>query len=219
MTVAETLDGRDTDTAHRRRMAMVAAGLGSAHSALTRVREDLGVQAAMAEAGRLLTDTLRSGGRILACGNGGSLCDAMHFAEELTGNFRRRRRPLAAMALTDAAHLTCVANDYDFEHVFARAVGAWGRAGDVLVAMSASGRSPNILAAAEAARDLGIRTIALTGRAGSPLAEVADLEVATVGGGKWADRAQELHGIVLHLWVELIEAELLDEGDFEDRAG
>ena len=117
----------------------------------------------------MLADTFAAGGRAYSCGNGGSMCDAMHFAEELTGRFRDNRPGYAAMAIADPSHLSCVGNDYGYEQVFARFVEAHGRAGDVLLAISTSGTSRNVVAAAQAARRLGVRVIALTGRAGTPL--------------------------------------------------
>jgi D-sedoheptulose 7-phosphate isomerase len=132
------------------------------------------------------------------------MCDAMHFAEELTGRFRRDRRPLAALAISDPGHLTCTANDFGYPEVFARFVQAHGRAGDVLLAISTSGSSANVLAAAEAARERSMPVIALTGRPGSPLARLAQVEVCTPA-GRFADRVQELHIKVIHVLIELVE--------------
>jgi len=132
------------------------------------------------------------------------MCDAMHFAEELTGRFRRDRRPLAALAISDPGHLTCTANDFGYEQVFARFVRAHGRAGDVLVAISTSGASANVLAAAEAARELAMPVISLTGRPGSPLGRLAQVDVCTPA-GRFSDRVQELHIKVIHVLIELVE--------------
>lgn len=161
-------------------------------------------------AGSLLTTTFESRGRVYSCGNGGSLCDAMHFAEELTGRYRKNRMGLAAVAISDPSHLTCAANDFGYEHVFSRYIEAHGRAGDCLVALSTSGTSANVLKAAEMARTLGVKTIALTGRPGSPLEQMADVCICTAG-GEYADRIQELHIKVLHILIELIERHFFPE--------
>ena len=154
-----------------------------------------------------LSDRLASGGRILTCGNGGSMCDAMHMAEELSGRFRHDRRAFAAQAISDPAHLTCVANDYGFEEVFSRGVEAWGREGDVLVAFSTSGNSPNVLRAAAAARARAMSVIGLLGRDGGPLAGLCDLSVVVPGTS--SDRIQEVHIKIVHLLIEAIERRLV----------
>ena len=161
----------------------------------------------IAAAGALLAETFAAGGRAYSCGNGGSMCDAMHFAEELTGRFRDNRPGYAALAISDASHLSCVGNDYGYEHVFARFIEAHGRAGDVLLAISTSGRSKNVLAAVHAARQRGMKVIGLTGRRGTPLAESADIEIVTAA-GRYADRVQELHIKVIHILIELVERKL-----------
>lgn len=163
------------------------------------------------QAADLLAESLAEGGKILACGNGGSACDAMHFCEELTGRYRQDRSPLAAISLTDPGHLTCVANDYGFEEVFVRGVRALGRQGDVLVALSTSGNSPNIVRATEAATELGLRTIGLLGKDGGSLAGACDLEWIVPGvpaHAPTADRIQEIHMLILHTLVEGIEHRL-----------
>lgn len=159
-------------------------------------------QAALA----VLVDRLRRGGKVMVCGNGGSACDAAHFAEELTGRFRADRPPIAAMACTDAGHITCVANDYGFEQVFARWVTGLGRPDDVLVVLSTSGNSPNLLRAVEAAGRAGMTTVALTGRGGGELRGRCTHEL--VFPGATSDRIQELHMLVLHAWCEEIERSL-----------
>lgn len=149
---------------------------------------------------------LRSGRKVLVCGNGGSLCDAAHFAEELTGRFRKDRRPLAAIACADAGHITCVANDYGFEEVFARWVRALGQSGDALIVLSTSGNSENCLRAAAAGKELGLKTCALLGRGGGKLRGKCDLEIVVPG--ETSDRIQELHMLILHAVVEGVEATL-----------
>ena len=153
-----------------------------------------------------LAETLGGGGKVLACGNGGSACDAMHFCEELTGRFRADRPPLAAIACVDPGHLTCVGNDYGFEEVFSRWVRALGRRGDCLVLLSTSGNSENVVRAAAAAREGGLRTIALLGRDGGRLAGACEIE--WVIDGVTADRIQEVHMVILHALIEGVEARL-----------
>lgn len=153
-----------------------------------------------------LAACLRSGGKILICGNGGSLCDAAHFAEELTGRFRSDRRPLAAIACADPGHITCTANDYGFEFIFSRWVEGLGKPGDILIVLSTSGNSPNILRAVEAARSGGLTSVALLGKGGGTLRGKCTHEMIVPG--ETSDRIQELHMLILHAWVEGIEARL-----------
>jgi D-sedoheptulose 7-phosphate isomerase len=155
----------------------------------------------------LLLDAFAGSGRAFSCGNGGSMCDAMHFAEELTGRFRKDRAGIAAMAISDPGHLTCVANDFGYDQVFSRFIEAHGRQGDVLLAISTSGRSASVLNAAKAARALGMRVIGLVGRPDSELAELSDVCICTPG-GSFADRVQELHIKVIHILIELVERRL-----------
>ena len=164
----------------------------------------------VADVGALMASTLRQGGRIFSCGNGGSLCDAMHFAEELSGKYRNNRKALAAVAIADSGHLSCTANDYGYEFVFSRYLEAHGRPGDILLAISTSGKSPNVLEAAKQARALGMKVVALTGVSQNPLASMVDLQIATPA-GKFADRVQELHIKVIHILIELIERDLFPE--------
>jgi D-sedoheptulose 7-phosphate isomerase len=183
------------------------AALTEARSALDNLTADHAALDAIAEAAALFVAAFRNRGRAFSCGNGGSMSDAMHFAEELTGRYRRDRAPLPATAISDPAHMSCVANDFGFGAVFSRYVEAHGRAGDVLLAISTSGKSPNVLAAAEVARQAGMRVIALVGAPQSPLAALADVCICTPGGA-YADRVQELHIKVIHILLELIEREL-----------
>jgi D-sedoheptulose 7-phosphate isomerase len=186
---------------------LVRAALAEAASALEKLLANDATQSAVAQAGGWIAESLRAGGRVLSCGNGGSMCDAMHFAEELTGRFRNDRPGYAALAIADASHMSCVGNDYGFDQVFSRYVQAHGRAGDVLLAISTSGGSINVLGAVRAARAAGMRVIGLTGRADSELARVADLTICTPG-GRYADRVQELHIKVIHILIELVEHHL-----------
>lgn len=185
----------------------VRNALVEAAASLERLIGDGAAIAAISAAGDLLASTFTAGGRAFSCGNGGSMCDAMHFAEELTGRFRDNRPGYAALAISDPGHLSCVANDYGYEQVFARFVEAHGRAGDLLLAISTSGTSRNVVAAALAAKQRKMKVIALTGRPGTPLAELADIAIVTVG-GLYADRVQELHIKVIHILIELVERRL-----------
>lgn len=155
----------------------------------------------------IMADCLRSGGKIMSCGNGGSLCDATHFAEELTGRFRSDRRPLSAMAINDPAYLTCTSNDFCFEDVFARWVEAFGKAGDVLLAITTSGRSENVIRAAKAARALGMKVVTLTSEGDSPIKELSDVCIQAPR-APHSDRIQEIHIKVIHITIEALEKEL-----------
>jgi D-sedoheptulose 7-phosphate isomerase len=148
--------------------------------------------------------SIQGGGKIISCGNGGSLCDAMHFAEELSGRYRENRRALPALACSDASHMSCVGNDYGYDQVFARFIEALGKPGDVLLAISTSGRSANVVAAAEVARKNGMVVVGLTGKDGGPLAALCDFEVRVPWHG-YADRIQEIHIKVIHGWIDAIE--------------
>lgn len=152
---------------------------------------------------------LRAGGRLLSCGNGGSMCDAMHFAEELSGRFRDDRPALSALSLSDPGHLSCVANDYGFEQVFSRAVEAHGRPGDVLLGITTSGNSPNVLRAAEAARARGMKVFGLLGKGGGAM--VGRCDRALVVPSTTTDRIQEIHIKFVHVLIEGIERRLFPQ--------
>ena len=155
----------------------------------------------------VLAESLSSGGKVMSCGNGGSLCDATHFAEELTGRFRNGRRPLPAMSINDPAYFTCVGNDFSFNEIFQRWVEAFGNPGDVLLAISTSGTSGNVLKAAEAARKIGMKVIALTSIKGKPLADAADVAVQAPD-APHSDRIQEIHIKVIHIMIEALEKKM-----------
>ena len=182
----------------------IRESLNEAKAALDALAANEQTLAAIARAAEMLIGTFKAGGRAYACGNGGSMSDAMHFAEELTGRFRDDRPGLPAIAISDPGHLTCVANDFGYEHVFSRFIEGHGRAGDCLLAISTSGRSPNVLAAARAAKKLKMTVIALTGKTGTELEKLADIGIGTPG-GNYSDRAQELHIKVIHILIELVE--------------
>lgn len=183
---------------------LIRAELTEARTVLDRFLADDTNLARIAQAAEVLAASLNGGGKILTCGNGGSLCDAQHFAEELSGRYRLDRPALAAIALTEASHMSCVANDYGFEFVFSRFVQALGRPGDMLLAISTSGNSPNILNAATAARAAGMQVISLTGKDGGQLAALSDVEIRVPHSG-FADRIQEVHIKVIHILILLIE--------------
>ena len=155
-------------------------------------------------AAQLIIESLTNGGTIFSCGNGGSMCDAMHFAEELTGRYRQNRRGHAAVAISDPSHISCVANDFGYEFIFSRYLESHAKAGDVLIGISTSGTSKNVVEAAKAAKKLGVKAIILSGRAANELESLADVYVCTKG-GDYADRVQELHIKTLHIFIELVE--------------
>lgn len=155
-------------------------------------------------AGTLMVRSLQSGGKIMSCGNGGSMCDAMHFAEELTGRYRDNRPALAAISISDASHIACVGNDYGYDFIFSRYLEAVGREGDVLLAISTSGNSKNVLKAIEVAKEKGIAVIGLTGKDGGAMAALCDIEIRAPH-SKYADRAQEIHIKVIHSLIDYIE--------------
>lgn len=156
------------------------------------------------KAAQLMAVSLQKGGKLLSCGNGGSHCDAMHFAEELTGKYREERMPLAAIAIADPTYMSCTANDYGFDKVFSRFLRALGQKDDVLLAISTSGNSANVLRAAELARQTGITVVALTGKDGGKLVELADVEIRVQHSG-YADRIQEVHIKIIHILIQRIE--------------
>lgn len=160
-------------------------------------------------AAQLMSDAINDGGKIFSCGNGGSHCDAMHFAEELTGRYRENRKALPAIAISDSSHISCVSNDFGFDYVFSRYIEGLGKEGDVLLCISTSGNSKNILRAAEMARQKKISVVALTGKNGGELADLVDVEIRVPHNG-YADRIQEIHIKVIHILIQLIEKQTID---------
>ncbi|RLC51545.1 MAG: phosphoheptose isomerase [Candidatus Cloacimonadota bacterium] len=158
---------------------------------------------------RQIAETFEKGNKVLICGNGGSLADATHFAEEFTGKFRDERKPLPVIALNDAAHITCTANDFGFEHIFERSVEAFGKPNDVLIVLSTSGNSKNILLAVQKAKKIGMRTVALLGKNGGKTAGKCELEL--IVNGQFSDRIQEIHMMTLHIIIEIVERLLFPE--------
>lgn len=161
-------------------------------------------------AANLISRSIKGGGKVVACGNGGSHCDAMHFAEELTGRYRDNRKALPAICISDPSHLSCVSNDYGYEFVFSRYIEALGNKGDVLLGISTSGNSVNVIKAAQAAKEKGMSVIILSGKDGGKLAPLADVEIRVPHLG-YADRIQEVHIKIIHILILLIEKEVLSQ--------
>jgi len=159
------------------------------------------------EAGNYMAEAIAASGKIISCGNGGSMCDAMHFAEELSGRYRENRPGMAALSISDPSHLSCVANDFGYDHVFERYVEALGQPGDVLLAISTSGNSKNVLLAIDAAKKKGMKVVGLTGKDGGKMAGVCDVEIRAPY-APYADRAQEIHIKVIHTLIDHIETKL-----------
>ena len=160
------------------------------------------------EAGDILVDSFKKEGKAISCGNGGSMCDAMHFAEELTGRYKENRPAMAALSISDPSHLSCVSNDYGYEYVFSRFIEGVGNKNDVLLAISTSGNSKNVINAIKAAKEKGMKTIALTGKDGGEIATICDVEIRAPY-SKYADRAQEIHIKIIHSLIDYVERNYL----------
>lgn len=163
---------------------------------------------AIQQAAILVADSFKQGGKVLSCGNGGSHCDAMHFAEELTGRFRDNRPSYPAIAISDVSHISCVGNDYGFDYIFSRYVEGVGNKGDVLLGISTSGNSTNVIKAIEAAKQKGMKIITLTGKDGGKMNGLADVDIRVPHFG-YADRVQEIHIKIIHILILLIEKEMI----------
>lgn len=204
----QTGEGRSRATAIRAGLypSRMLESLKAASRVLEQFATDPASSTAIEAVATLVADRIGAGSKVLICGNGGSLADAVHFAEELTGRFRADRPALPAIAIAEPGHLTCTANDYGFEQVFSRGVEALGKPGDVLILLSTSGNSANIVNAATAARALGLHTVALLGKGGGKLNGVCELQI--IAPGQTADRIQEIHMLALHIIVERIEVKM-----------
>jgi D-sedoheptulose 7-phosphate isomerase len=191
---------------HFRHMKQIADHFTEALEILQKFNTDANFQK-ISEAGTILTNALLAGNKIISCGNGGSMCDAMHFAEELTGRYRDDRKSIAAISISDPSHITCVGNDYGFEFIFSRFVEGVGQPGDVLLGISTSGNSKNVLRAIETAKEKGMKVIGLTGKDGGVMAELCDVEIRAPH-SPYADRAQEIHIKIIHSLIDFIESEI-----------
>ncbi|CDH06362.1 D-sedoheptulose 7-phosphate isomerase [Xenorhabdus bovienii str. oregonense] len=189
---------------------LIRSELSEAADTLAKFLNDDANIDAIQQAAVLLADSFKAGGKVLSCGNGGSHCDAMHFAEELTGRYRENRPGYPGIAISDPSHLSCVSNDFGYDYVFSRYLEAVGQKGDVLLGISTSGNSGNIIKAIEAARAKGMKVITLTGKDGGKMAGRADVEIRVPHFG-YADRIQEIHIKVIHILIQLIEKEMVKD--------
>lgn len=186
------------------KLDLIRSNFSEAQKALNEfISDDKNIKS-ISEAADVMISALKNDGKIISCGNGGSMCDAMHFAEEMTGRYRDDRKSLAAISISDPSHLSCVANDYGYEFVFSRYIEAVGKKGDVLLAISTSGNSKNILAAIESAKKIGIKIVGLTGKNGGQMSTLCDVEIRA-SHSNYADRAQEIHIKVIHSLIHCIE--------------
>ncbi|MFL0160945.1 D-sedoheptulose 7-phosphate isomerase [Aquirufa salirivi] len=183
---------------------IIQNSLAESQSVLDRFVNDPKQIQAIEAAAQVLVDALKNGHKIISCGNGGSHCDAMHFAEELSGRYRENRPALAAMAISDPSHITCVSNDFGYNYVFSRFIEGLGQEGDVLVGISTSGNSTSIIEAVAAAKQKGMKVVLLTGKDGGKLAHLGDAEIRVEHEG-FADRIQEIHIKVIHIMIQLVE--------------
>ena len=188
--------------------SVIATELQEASRVLTQYLNDPVALSKIEQASKIIAQAVQSGGKVISCGNGGSHCDAMHFAEELTGRYREDRKAIPAICISDPSHLSCVSNDYGYEFVFSRYLEALGNHGDVLLAISTSGNSPNVLRAAQTAKEKGLAVIALTGKDGGKLAPLATVELRVPHFG-YADRIQEVHIKIIHILILFIEKQVL----------
>jgi D-sedoheptulose 7-phosphate isomerase len=159
-------------------------------------------------AATLMVDAIKNDGKIISCGNGGSHCDAMHFAEELTGRYRDNRKPIPAISISDPTHMSCVSNDYGFDHIFSRFIEAIGMPGDILLGITTSGNSENIIEATKMARIKRMTSIILTGNDGGKVTDIADLSLIVPYTG-YSDRIQEIHIKIIHIFILLLEKQLI----------
>ena len=185
-------------------MGLIKNSLEEARRTMGKFVSDPATEEVMEKAAYLISNALQKGGKVITCGNGGSLCDATHFAEELTGRFRNNRRPLPAIAINDSAHITCVANDYSYNDIFSNYVEALGNENDILLGFSTSGNSENVIRAAVKAREKGMKVIGMTRKGNNQLSELADVTIAVNHGG-YSDRIQEMHILAVHIIIERIE--------------
>ena len=185
-------------------MNKIKKELLEAHNLIKKFMDDESTLEKINDAAKEITKSIKAGGKVISCGNGGSMCDAMHFAEELTGKFRKERKALPAISISDPSHITCVGNDYGFEHIFSKYIEGVGKEGDSLLAISTSGNSKNIINAANFSKKNNIKVIALTGKDGGELVKIADIEIRVPHFG-YSDRIQDIHIKIIHILILLIE--------------
>lgn len=190
-------------------MSFIKSSLLEAHSILTQFIENEQNINQIKAAIDLFVTSFKNKGRVFSCGNGGSMCDSLHFAEELTGRYRKDRAPLPATGISEAGHITCVANDFGFDHIFSRFVEAWGQSGDTLLAISTSGNSNNVIKAVETAKSKGMKVVGLLGKDGGKLKSIVDVPI--IISHPITDRIQEVHIKCIHIFIEGIERELFPE--------
>ncbi len=186
---------------------VIAEELNQAAEVLQQFLSDSNNLSNIEQASTAIAKSILQGGKVISCGNGGSHCDAMHFAEELTGKYREPRKAIPAICISDASHISCVSNDYGYEFIFSRYLEALGNKGDVLLGLSTSGNSANIIRAAQTAKEKGMTVIILSGKDGGKLAPLADIELRVPHFG-YADRIQEVHIKIIHILMLLIEKQL-----------
>lgn len=186
------------------KLDLIRSNFSEAQKALNEfISDDKNIKS-ISESVDVMVSALKNDGKIISCGNGGSMCDAMHFAEEMTGRFRDDRKPFAAISISDPSHLSCVANDFGYEFVFSRYIEAVGKKGDVLLAISTSGNSKNIIAAIASAKKIGIKIVGLTGKNGGQMSSLCDVEIRA-SDSNYADRAQEIHIKIIHSLIHCVE--------------
>ncbi len=190
-------------------MSFIRSSLQEAHTTLTQFLNDEQNISHIEKSIQTFVDSFKNGGRVFSCGNGGSMCDSLHFAEELTGRYRKDRAPLPATGISEAGHITCIANDFGFEYIFSRFVEAWGQKGDVLLAISTSGNSANVIKAVEVARLKGMKVVGLLGKDGGKLKSMVDVPIIIPCA--ITDRIQEVHIKCIHIFIEGIERQLFPE--------
>lgn len=190
-------------------MSYIQFSLQEAQNTLNTFVEDPANLVLIDQAVNTFVNSFKNNGRVFSCGNGGSMCDSLHFAEELTGRYRKNRAPLPATGISEAGHITCIANDFGFEHIFSRFIEAWGQKGDVLLAISTSGNSANVIKAVEVAKSKGMKVVALLGKDGGKLKSMVD--VPLIVNNPITDRIQEVHIKCIHIFIEGIERQLFPE--------
>ena len=185
-------------------MDIIKNQLNEANQLLTKIINDKLIINSISEASEIMINSIKNGKKIISCGNGGSMCDAMHFAEELTGKFRDERKSLPALSISDPSHITCVGNDYGFDKIFSKYLEGVGKSGDTLLAISTSGNSKNVVNAAKYCTENNINVISLTGNNGGKLSKYSNVEIRVPHFG-YSDRIQEIHIKIIHILILLIE--------------